>query len=61
MSKKLTKAEIEKLRQYSIHGEPYVRLDDVQAALEARDEDKTDGKGDVARPAGAGTDRGARG
>ena len=57
MSKKLTKAEIEKLKMFSIGGELYARLDDVQTALEAREEDKADGKGDVARPAGAGADR----
>lgn len=60
MTKKLTKAEIEKMQTYSIRSEQYVRLDDVQAALEARDEDKADGKGDVARPAASSGDKPAR-
>lgn len=58
MSKKLTKAEIEKLRAVSVRQEVYVSLDDVQAALEAREEED---EPRLARPAGAQADRGKSG
>lgn len=57
--KKLTKAEIEGMRSYSIGGEIYVRLDDVQAALEAREENADESR--LVRPASAQGDRGKSG